>query len=154
VAPADVQPRPLRNPPQRARWCGGAGETRNTAASARSRAKRPLRWGKAKRKHVGPKQLRIIMWAARPEKKPENVFGEAEKILDGAPPILPEVVDDPSADQRFQTPFGAGAQDFDDAVATLLRLRSKSLKSLRDTRHSVDDLRAVAELLSQVAASF
>jgi hypothetical protein len=72
---------------------------------------------------------------------------EADDILDGPPPELPPAEPPPSpgaADANF------ALTSFDEAVGTLLRLRTKALSNFNVSKHSLAELEAVIEFLQAV----
>jgi hypothetical protein len=76
---------------------------------------------------------------------------EAEKLLDGPPPDLPP--SDPSSSVSafpLSTP-PVDLPKFDEAIGTLKRLQAKRLEMFFTTKHSAEDLGAVADFLNQIA---
>ena len=68
---------------------------------------------------------------------------ETDDILDGPPPELPPAPEATAPDLMLP--------DFEQAVDTLLRLRTKPLSKFTVTDHEANDIRAVSEFLRQVA---
>jgi hypothetical protein len=69
---------------------------------------------------------------------------EIKAILDGLPPVLP-----PAPDPQ---PPDFAVQDFDRAIGTLNRVRTKMLAQFANTSHSVDVLKGVADFINAVVA--
>jgi hypothetical protein len=69
----------------------------------------------------------------------------AAAILDGLPPVLP-----PAPDPH---PPDFAVRDFDRAIATLNRVRTKMLAQFANTSHSVDVLKGVADFIHAVIES-
>jgi hypothetical protein len=78
---------------------------------------------------------------------------EAEAILDGPPPELPpaEQQEEP---QKFRTEDQPTAWvfDFDEAIETLARLRTRSVREFTGTVHGADTRSAVAEFIESINA--
>ena len=72
---------------------------------------------------------------------------EAEAILDGSPPEVPPAEPSPSPG-AVVTNFALAS--FDEAVGTLLRLRTKALSNFNVSKHSPVELEAVIEFLQAV----
>jgi hypothetical protein len=68
---------------------------------------------------------------------------EVDSILDGRPPELPA-----APEVTVHDPI---LPPFDQAIKTLLFLRTKPLDSFADTAHSPDDIRAISDFLHSVA---
>jgi hypothetical protein len=73
---------------------------------------------------------------------------EAEKLLDGPPPVLPPTKAPPPANR---TSFKPRLSDFDAAVDTILKLSTKSAKKFKETKHAAADLETAADFLRAVA---
>ncbi len=80
---------------------------------------------------------------------------EAEAILDGPPPKLPPQETKTPEPVRFGNDTGEGnawIEDFDSAVLTLDKMRSKKLSTFSDTSAKPDQIKAIADFLNDVAA--
>jgi hypothetical protein len=108
----------------------------------------------ARSKRIYPSDVSFIVGSYRLEQRQEErseVAQTAEEILDGPPPELPSSGAGRGTEVRFEVNGGTSdLADFDAAVATLLRLRGKRLRTFVATRHA-DQLLELAKFLKEVA---